>query len=153
MAKDIEFVRFNRHAIPWRHEFHSKTGMVGRKITTMTHLAGVVARIEAPNPARPPNNRTAINYSTGDLASKIRSDVVINAKGDVEGRVVAVPEHAIYVHEGTIPHVIKAKPGGRLVFFWHKKGRVVSFDKVEHPGTRANQFLVRALVRVMKRMV
>lgn len=61
MAKEIEFVRFNQHAIPWRKAFHSKQGMVGQKIANMTELTRTVARIEAPNPARPPNNLSLIH--------------------------------------------------------------------------------------------
>lgn len=49
----------------------------------------------------------------------------------------AVP-HARYQLEGSLPHVIRPrKPGGRLVFFWKKLGRMVFLRKVNHPGTRA----------------
>ena len=50
---------------------------------------------------------------------------------------------ALLHHEGTPPHQITGNP--RLVFFWPKVGRVVSFPKVNHPGTRPNPYLVRAL--------
>lgn len=50
---------------------------------------------------------------------------------------------ALLHHEGTPPHVITGNP--RLVFFWPKVGRVVAFPKVNHPGTRPNPYLVKAL--------
>lgn len=150
--KDVEFIRFNQHAIPWNTAFRTPRGMVGQKITNMTKTAGIVARVEAPHPGSIPMNRTGINYSTGELAAGIRTNVAVVRK-EVEGRVIALPEHSFYLHEGTPPHVIKARTKPKLVFFWHKVGRVVKFDKVNHPGTRANQFLVRALVRVMRRFV
>lgn len=52
---------------------------------------------------------------------------------------------ALWHHEGTVPHVIAARNAPRLVFFWRKVGRVVSFKRVNHPGTKPNRFLLRAL--------
>lgn len=52
---------------------------------------------------------------------------------------------ALWHHEGTQPHVIRARRKPRLVFFWKRVGRVVSFPKVNHPGTRPNRFLTEAL--------
>lgn len=50
---------------------------------------------------------------------------------------------AIWHHEGTEPHPIIGNP--RLVFFWPKAGRVVAFPRVDHPGTKPNRFLTKAL--------
>jgi hypothetical protein len=52
------------------------------------------------------------------------------------------------VHEGTEAHTIKAKPGGKMMFFFRKAGRIIFDDKINHPGTPANPFLVNALKAV-----
>lgn len=52
---------------------------------------------------------------------------------------------ALWVHEGTSSHEIRARRKPKLVFFWPKAGRVVAFKKVQHPGTQPNRWLVRAL--------
>lgn len=52
---------------------------------------------------------------------------------------------ALWHHEGTEPHVIEARNAPRLVFFWPKVGAVVSFKRVNHPGTKPNRFLTNAL--------
>ncbi len=45
--------------------------------------------------------------------------------------------------EGSYAHQIVGNP--RLVFFWPKVGTVVSFPKVNHPGTTGSHYLSRAL--------
>lgn len=153
-VETITLVRYVNNSIAFYRAFKTWEGPVGTTIDAAMVAGGVAARVEAPHPGGIPNNRTGINYSTGDLASQIRTSRSRSIGGDLEGQIVAVPKHAIMVHEGTIPHVIKPRnPTGKLVFFWAKKGRVVSLNSVNHPGTRANQFLVRALVRVMRRFV
>ncbi len=42
-------------------------------------------------------------------------------------------------------HPIDAKPGGLLVFWSDRAGKVVYAKHVDHPGTRPNRFLVKAL--------
>jgi hypothetical protein len=59
---------------------------------------------------------------------------------------------ALWVHEGTVPHVIAAVRAPMLVFFWKRLGRVVAFLQVNHPGTQPNRFLVRALANVKGRL-
>lgn len=56
---------------------------------------------------------------------------------------------ALWHHEGTRPHVIRARRAPLLVFFWPRVGRVVAFEKVNHPGTKPNRFLLNAL-RVLR---
>ncbi|QDN64445.1 hypothetical protein [Streptomyces sp. S1D4-14] len=51
---------------------------------------------------------------------------------------------ASYVLNGTRPHEIPAKPGGVLRFKW--KGKVVYFKSVQHPGTKPNNFLWKAML-------
>lgn len=58
--------------------------------------------------------------------------------------VVFSSPHALYVEENTRPHIIRAKNGKNLVFFWGKVGRVVAYPAVNHPGTTGQHFLKRA---------
>lgn len=51
--------------------------------------------------------------------------------------------HTLFVIKGTRPHPIVGNP--LLAFFWPKMGRNVVFRHVMHPGTKANDFLSRAL--------
>jgi hypothetical protein len=54
--------------------------------------------------------------------------------------------HASYVNDGTAPHVIEAKGGGVLRF---KVGGATVFAKrVNHPGTRPDQFAERGEEKV-----
>lgn len=55
--------------------------------------------------------------------------------------------YAEYVHDGTRPHVIRAR--GRALRFV-VGGRVVYARSVQHPGTRARPFLTRALQEVSR---
>lgn len=54
--------------------------------------------------------------------------------------------YSLFVHEGTEPHLISAKPGGVLAFSMH--GETVFATSVNHPGTKARPFLRDALVQV-----
>ena len=69
----------------------------------------------------------------------------------VSAPVTASAPYARYVHEGTRPHVIRARRGGALRFHWDKVGREVFFASVQHPGSRANPFMMTAARRVAAR--
>jgi hypothetical protein len=69
----------------------------------------------------------------------------------LESRVIAMPEYAKYLYHGTKPHHILPKhPGGKLYFFWFKKGKFVALPRVFHPGTMANPWLDRAIIKVFR---
>jgi hypothetical protein len=123
-------------------------GDTGKYIYRKTLQTTGIAISMAPGPGKFPQNRTGINYSTGRLQSLIRPQRGRHNK-ELEGRVVAIPEHSLYVHGGTNPHAIVPKTAPRLTFFWHKKGRVVAFHKVQHPGQKAQPFLSDALEEAM----
>lgn len=84
---------------------------------------------------------------TGELRNRLD----MSQSRDVRGRystgydVNSNAPHSIYVIKGTRPHVIEGNP--LLAFFWPKVGQFVVFPKVNHPGTKANNFLQRALRR------
>jgi hypothetical protein len=50
-----------------------------------------------------------------------------------DGRITNLGEMLEY---GTRPHMIRAKPGGVLAFFWPAVGRFVTVASVAHPGTK-----------------
>jgi hypothetical protein len=66
---------------------------------------------------------------------------VVSAGETVAAEAKAETPYAASVIEGARPHIIRAKkPGGSLVFFWPKVGRVVYFKQVSHPGNRPNPY-------------
>jgi hypothetical protein len=97
--------------------------------------------------------RVDVPVRTGKLGRSIREDdqimagpfVVtggVSAGGGAEG-----VDYALYVHEGTRPHMIfPRRPGGTLAF--EMDGRTVFAKSVHHPGTKARPFLRNAATRV-----
>jgi len=65
--------------------------------------------------------------------------------------VTASAPHAKFVHNGTRPHLIKGRSRSMLRFFWERVGAVVYLRQVNHPGTKANPFLTRAMHQVWGR--
>lgn len=135
MPSDVTYVG---NPAGFREAFQSWSGPVGTHLRIATEAVRVVATTSAPK-------------KTGELSLGHKTDYG-HHREDLESAVVAVPKHAIFVIKGTRPHtIVPKKPGGKLVFFWAKKGRVVAFPSVRHPGTKANDYLGRSLVKVMKR--
>ena len=56
--------------------------------------------------------------------------------------------YATYVHEGTNPHPIDAKPGGPPLTFM-RGGSIWHLRHVNHPGNAPNRFMVRAAIEVL----
>lgn len=134
----------------WQFEFRSWGGVVGRYMIGVVNRGTALAKASAPGPAKPPRNRTGINYSTGRLETQI-----LPGRGrwmtELEGRVIALPKYSLFVHEGTKPHAIyPKKPGGHLAFYWHKVGRFVVLRHVNHPGTAPIPFLSENLAKMVK---
>lgn len=152
MAVDVVFVKDDDG---WYREFQSWEGIVGQHMKKITVATTHLARIEAPHPGGPPHGRTGINYSTGELASGIVANYTHTRSGptgNLESHVIAIPEHALIVHQGSVPHVIvPRRPGGLLRFFWTKLGVFYTGKKVNHPGTQADPFLWRALEKAIAR--
>lgn len=53
--------------------------------------------------------------------------------------------YAFFHHEGTEPHVIRARRARVLAFYSPREGRTIFTKQVNHPGTKPNRFLVNAL--------
>lgn len=68
---------------------------------------------------------------------------VVERSGDPVFQVGSADPVMLWVTEGTVPHLIEGNP--LLTFYWPKMGRVVSFPRVNHPGTKPNRFLVESL--------
>jgi len=120
----------------WARKFIShKTSDLSEKLLR-------VAREEAP-------------VKTGRLRANIRTEPFrmtgpYKGEGGVGVNKSAVP-YAGYVRWGTRPHIIRCKrPAYALHFYWKKVGAWVFFDHVNHPGTKPNPFLERALNRVAR---
>lgn len=99
---------------------------------------------------QPPDAYSAANRRRrpGTLRDKIVKRVVQGSAGVVL-QVGAEDEIALLHHEGTVPHIIRARLRPMLVFYWPKVGRVVAFKFVHHPGTEPNRFLTDAMAAVL----
>lgn len=139
MAKDVIY---KHHRAAEFRAFKSPTGMTGRWTAEQAEKVAAHARLLAPKPGQ------GKGYATGETATSIRSGNVSLGRKGPEATVSAGTEHAFYLHEGTAPHVIKARPGKKMVFFLRSAGRVIYDNLVKHPGTKAQPFLSDALRKV-----
>lgn len=74
----------------------------------------------------------------GNLRQSIRASMT----GALSGVVEVGVQYATYVHDGTRPHIIEVR--NKKVLANSRTGQVFG-RKVNHPGTRANPFLQRAV--------
>jgi hypothetical protein len=118
----------------------NKNGMVGRDLVRRGRNVKKAAK-------------RFVGVDTKALQKSIYSEVKFGptAKGVVlyaqVGSSVTRPgetrSYALDHHNGTRRHIIRAKPGKVLAF--PSKGRMVFATQVNHPGTRPNLYLVKAL--------
>lgn len=86
----------------------------------------------------------AIRLAPGSMGRTIRVQIRSGPGGEFQGVINVRHPAALYVTGGTRPHVIRPRrPGGVLRFT--VGGRVVYARFVNHPGTKPNDFLRRAL--------
>src|SRR5690606_21607599 len=95
--------------LQWNLAFKSWSGTVGRPLAKRVFEAEAIARATVPQPSGIPNNRSRRNYSTGKMAFSISSDLGFTTDGDLEATITVNVPYAIYVHEGTRPHVIRPR--------------------------------------------
>ncbi len=83
------------------------------------------------------------NKRTGKLSKSIVKRSVYEGR-ELGVRIVAAQPYALYVHEGTKPHIIRARNKPFLVFFWPNGptgAHVYKMKQVNHPGYKGNKFL------------
>lgn len=83
-----------------------------------------------------------VGKDTRALHDSINSDIK-RSVGGLYVRVGSELPYALDHHNGTRRHIIRAKPGKVLAF--PSSGRMVFATQVNHPGTRPNLYLTRAL--------
>jgi len=79
-----------------------------------------------------------VPWKTGNLLQSFRYE-----SGRLQGRWYPTANYALYVHEGTRPHIIEAKNKRALA---SRSGQVFG-KRVRHPGTRAQRFMPAILER------
>jgi hypothetical protein len=91
--------------------------------------------------------RADVPVRTGNLGRTIGELPQVYTPFRVTGGVEATADYAAAVHEGSRPHIIRARRADALHFWW--QGREVFRKSVFHPGTRARPFLRNAARRVV----
>lgn len=92
--------------------------------------------------------RVDVPVKTGNLGRSIREDpIVFSGPFRVDTGVTAHAPYAAAVHEGSRPHIIRARNASVLHF--KIGGRDIFVPEVRHPGTRARPFLRNAAERVV----
>ncbi len=120
----------------------SPTGLVGRHLIEKAELVKQEARRLAPV-------RSGCLRAT--ILKRVEEDPVngfaIRIVSDTTSCSPERKSYSLYVHEGTKPHIINAKPGGVLAFNWPAgpTGGMFFAASVNHPGTKARPFLRDAL--------
>ncbi len=92
---------------------------------------------------------SGIPVDTGLLRNSIRHDHIRIQGMRATTFVSADQNYAAAVHDGTRPHLIRAKNKKALAF--KKGGKTVFVKQVNHPGTKPNPFLFRAAKQVGER--
>lgn len=80
-----------------------------------------------------------VNKQSG--GGNLRQSIVAGMASRLVGIIRVGAAYAVYVHEGTRPHVIVAT---RAKVLMNRRTGQVFGKRVNHPGTRANPFLQRA---------
>lgn len=93
--------------------------------------------------------RSMANKKTGAMALKMHYKLKTYTTG-IGFLAGSNARYTLYPDQGTSPHKITPKtPGGSLVFFWPKAGKVVHLKSVQHPGNKGSHFLERGLRRAL----
>lgn len=113
--------------------FRAPTGPVGQDLQQRAQRVLVSAR--ALTPKRTGRLVSTLRIEAGDTALGPFRDVTIGFPG--------ITDYVGYLIEGTAPHVIRPRQARALRFL--SGGKIVFSRVVHHPGTRANDFMIRAL--------
>lgn len=121
--------------------FHSWDGMTGRYIKSRSERLAQLARSQAGVRTGALKASIGTRYTrTGkSLTAKVGANVNIADSARNRG-------YGYYHHEGTLPHVIRAKNGKALRF--SVAGNTLYRASVRHPGTKPNPYLTQFLKEV-----
>jgi HK97 gp10 family phage protein len=117
-----------RDATRWKAAFQRAPDAARREVNFA--LTDSVTRVAAQAVRNAPVNKQT---GGGNLRQSIRSTV-----SGLRGQVYTDSSYAVYVHEGTRPHLIR--PRGPWVLQNKRTGEIFG-RLVRHPGTRAQPFL------------
>ncbi|MEU9805427.1 HK97 gp10 family phage protein [Mycobacterium sp. NPDC050853] len=120
------------------HELNDQTRTFGRRrMTSLQRRIANQARADAP-------------VRTGNLGRQVtEGQIGFTGPRTISGNVRDDADYALYVHEGTRPHLIRPRNAKALRF--QIGGRTVYAKLVRHPGTKARPFLRNAGMRVASR--
>lgn len=76
---------------------------------------------------------------TGELTASTKGRVTRDTDRGAEGVVEATAPHAVFVHQGTRPHIIEPVRAKALRF--EQDGAIRFAQRVQHPGTKADPFI------------
>lgn len=112
--------------------FRSRTGAVGRDLDRRAERVENAARRQA-------------GLWQNRLKPSMRRDWVASPNPNtLTMQVGSTVRHALVHHEGSVPHLIRAR--SNRVLRWVGKDKRVHFStQVRHPGTRANRYLSDSL--------
>lgn len=96
-----------------------------------------------------------VPVDTNELRSSIVGDPAIRSTATSATAIIKAPViQAPTTDKGARPHPIyPRRPGGKLVFFWAKAGRVVAFPRVNHPGNRPMRWWLPTVHRNFQRAI
>ncbi len=107
--------------------FKSHAGPVGREIDRRASRVLQAARGD-------------VGVRTGQLRGNLHKEWFTRTSGDVGIRVGSNVPYAHLHHDGTRPHVIRARRA-RALRYVNRQGAVVFAMSVMHPGTQPNRYL------------
>lgn len=111
--------------------------LLARKIASVTRRIAAQAKLNVP-------------VRTGNLGRSIQEDpIVFSGPFRAISGVTATANYAAAVHEGTRPHVIRAR-NAKALKFPGPDGRPIFRRSVNHPGTRPRPFLRNAAEQVVR---
>lgn len=129
------------HEAAFNRVFRSERGEVGRWLRRKAGMIETLAQI-------------TVGVDSGALLRSIDTMLTRHPSGDLMARVGANPReritgYALIHHEGSKPHVIRARNAKYLRFPNRRTGQGWVFAKeVFHPGTAPNPYLTRFLREV-----
>lgn len=117
----------------------SPTGPVGRHLFER----GTLVQARAKQILEPHRKTGCLEGSIVKRPEMLAGELAIRIQSDTTSCSVTRTSYSLFVHEGTPPHDIYAKPGGVLAF--QVGGETIFASQVHHPGTKPVPFLRDAL--------